>query len=133
MYWRGLGIEYETAWESTFLSAAAVDRFLGWVLGPAASLLAVAVPSAASVATGAKGEAALLIHLYALTAGLFVGVPRLAMVLWEGWRCLRLRSRLVASVPEVYLRRTLAAVEGKVGRVEILPYSYAPKGQSLAS
>ncbi|MDX1630255.1 MAG: DUF2868 domain-containing protein [Thermoanaerobaculia bacterium] len=132
MYLRGLVFEYRVTWESTFLGGAAVDRILSVVLAPAAAVLGRQVPSAA--AAGPAGlPAAEWIHLWALTAALFVLIPRGVLVVGGSIRIVCRRRSTTLRVPEAYLRRLTATTEGRVDRVEIVPYSYHPSRPALES
>ncbi|HVS02297.1 MAG TPA: hypothetical protein VMT16_05965 [Thermoanaerobaculia bacterium] len=129
MYLRGLVLEYRVSWESTFLGGAAVDRILAVVLAPAAALMGRDVPSAA--AAGPQGlPAAEWIHLWALTAALFVLLPRGILIAAETLHVLRRERRTPIVVPEAYLRRLAATTEARVGRVDVVPYSYHPSPQA---
>ncbi|HEX9735150.1 MAG TPA: DUF2868 domain-containing protein [Thermoanaerobaculia bacterium] len=121
MYLRGVVFEYRAAWESTFLSGAQVDAVLGAVLAPAAAVLGTDVPPVERLQ---DDNAAPWIHLWALTAALFVVLPRALLALAESVRVARLGRRLPIEVTEVYLRRLLAAVSSSTQRVEVVPYSY---------
>ncbi len=122
MYLRGVAFQYQATWESTFLSAGAIDAFLGTVLAPAAWLLGAGVPRAAAI-EGLPGDAAPWIHLWAVTAALFVGLPRLALAAFFSLRCARRRRRLEVPVPAGYLRRLLASVDTSERRLEVVPFS----------
>ncbi len=131
MYWRGLGFEYRAGWESTFLNEEAVARMLAVVLGPASAITGIALPDAAHLAAlrwpaGAPGEnAARWIHLYAVTAALFILLPRLLLAL-AAWRQER-RWRDAFPLPaatDPYFRRLLAAVRGEGLAVRVVAYSY---------
>ncbi len=122
MYLRGVGFEYTATWESTFASARTVQAVLAVLLGPAAAILGMDLPSVQ--ATG--GSAAPWIHLWAVTAALFVGLPRAALTLAESVRAAVLARRLPVRLPEGYLRRLLAAASTSSHRVEVVPYSYHP-------
>ena len=130
MYLRGVAFRYQATWESTFLGAAAVDRFLGTVLAPAAALLGGSVPSAAAI-EARPGDAAPWIHLWAVTAALFVGLPRLTLAAIESLRCARRRRRVALSVPEAYVRRLLAAADTQQRRLDVVPYSYRPNARAV--
>lgn len=124
MYLRGVGFAYRASWESTFLDAGVVDGLLGAVLGPAAWLLGTEVPSVAAIESPASGDAAPWIHLWAVTAALFVGVPRLALAGLEALRCARLARWLPLPLADGYRRRLRAMAETKVERWTIWPYSF---------
>lgn len=131
MYAGGLGLEYLAGWESTFLDETALAKLLAVVLGPASMLTGIALPEPAHLATlhwstTQSGEnAAPWIHLYAVTAALFIVLPRglLAMQAWR--RAYRLRTTFpLPNATEPYFRRLLAAVHGEAGVVRIVTYSY---------
>ncbi|MGI8601506.1 MAG: hypothetical protein ACR2OZ_00740 [Verrucomicrobiales bacterium] len=95
MYIRGLAFEYNAAWESTFLKAPEVTRALRLSLGPAAVLLRQEIPKPDKMqrlnihdqnklAAHERESAAKWIHLYAATAVLFIGLPRLGLVAVAG-------------------------------------------------
>ena len=93
LYVRGLVFEYRAGWESTFLDAPAVHALLSFFLSPAAQLIGASFPSVDQIAAlrftnGAPGNAnaALWIHLYAITVGVIVIVPRLALALIARWQ-----------------------------------------------
>ena len=131
MYVRGIAFEYRATWESTFLSGEVIDRVLGIVLAPAAWLLRTAVPSAAAIERPASGDAAPWIHLYAVTAALFVALPRGLLTTFESLRCRRLQRRLRLTLPALYPRRLAAAIESSATEVEIIPYSYRPTARAV--
>ena len=133
MYLRGVAFQYQATWESTFLSGATVDHLLGTVLAPAAGLLATEVPKAAAIEGPDYGDAAPWIHLWAVTAVLFVGLPRAALLAFEGVRCGRYRRRLTVRLPDSYVRRLLASVDTSEHRLEVLPYSYRPSASAVDS
>lgn len=126
MYLRGLVFAYQATWESTFLTGPAVDRLLGFVLGPAAAILQIDLPPAATLRSPAAGDAAPWIHVWAMTAALVAGVPRLLLAALDTWRVARLRRRLPVTVPEVYLTKLLAAASAATHRIDVVPYSYRP-------
>jgi len=137
MYWRGLAFEYRAGWESTFLNEDALATLLGVVLGPAAAITGVALPDPAQLAalrwtTGAPGEnAARWIHLYAVTAALFIVLPRLLLALAARLQERR-RSAAFPLPPatDPYFRRLLAAVRGEGLTVRVVAYSYHPSAMA---
>ncbi len=124
MYLRGVAFQYQATWESTFLSAGGIDAFLKAILAPASVLSGLAVPSAAAIESPAAGNAAPWIHLWAVTAALFVGLPRLVLAAVFSLRCGHRRRRLEVPVPGAYRRRLLASVDTAEHRLEVMPYSY---------
>ena len=130
LYLRAVAFEYRIGWESTFLQAPSVHAMLQFVLGPAAKLLGIPFPSLEAVSamriTGGSGgtDAAPWIHLYALTIGLVVVVPRLLMAAFAGWRERRLADAFRFDLGEPYFRRVLAAFAPSRARLRVAPYSY---------
>lgn len=131
MYGRGLVREYRVAWESTFLSGEQVDALLSVVLAPAARLLGRDVPSVATYPWPETFDAAPFIHLWAVTAVLFVVLPRLVLFGWHTWRLRRLQSRLSVELPETYRRRLRSAGDTVVLQLDVWPYSYQPSSGAL--
>jgi len=137
LYVRGLVFEYRAGWESTFLEAPAVHAVLSFFLSPAAHLLGIAFPSVAEIAAlrfpSATGEnAARWIHLYSVTVGAVVIVPRLLLALVAAWRERRLSSRVPVDLDAPYFRRLLGPfARGKV-RLRVVPYSYTIDEASIA-
>jgi hypothetical protein len=141
LYLRGIALDYQAGWESTFLDAQQVQAVLAAVYGPASSLTRIPVPDAAHLESirfrnGGGGEsAARWIHLLAATALIFVVLPRLllaSLATLAVWRW-SLRAPLPpALVP--YFRSAFSGVEGVVGRgiVAVVPYAYEPGPESLA-
>src|SRR5690606_4893240 len=144
MYVRGLAFEYRASWESTFLDPPQVARLLGVVLGPAASGLdllrpdarppatsLLAEPSIAALRAPGSGPAATWIHLWALTAGAAIGVPRALLATRESLRARRLAARLAPPLDEPYFLRLRAPERGAGVHVEVIPYSHklAPASQ----
>lgn len=134
MYLRGIVFEYAPTWESTFLDGHAVDAFLRLVLAPAAWLSGLNIPRAQEIRFPLMGTAEMAqawIHLYAITALLFVGLPRGLLIGFESLREVRAARKVLVELPEAYLRRLAAAVKGGGERVEILPYSFAPSPKAI--
>jgi hypothetical protein len=141
-YLRGLVLDYQAGWESTFLTPEQVHSLLRVIYGPASLLTGIPVPDPAHVAAirwpDARGgeRAAPWIHLLAATALLFVVLPRLALALVTSigvWR----RS-LHAPVPSTlppYFRRVFGQAAGAPGRgiVTVVPYAYAPSTATAAT
>ncbi len=123
MYVRGLIFEYRATWESTFFDALTVRDLLHGILGPAASILGVEIPPLLPLRVPGDGPAALWIHLFAVTAVLFVVLPRGLLALVEALRLLRLSRRVPMPEGDPYLRRLLATGRAEPPAVELWPYS----------
>ena len=129
---RALAIEYRAGWESTFLQADDVRALLGTLLGPASALGGIPLPDVAGYEalrwTGPRTggvNAGPWISLYAISALIFIVIPRLALAAWEQARVWR-RARKIA-VPgreDFYIRRLMRARDGTGGAVRVTPYGY---------
>jgi hypothetical protein len=122
LYLRGLVLEYQASWESTFLSASWVQRIAAMIYWPGAALTGVPVPSVQEIAAiHAPGSenAARWLHLIAATTGSVVIVPRLLLAL-GAWFVERHRATHFGLPLD------------EPARVRVLPYSYqlAPDAQS---
>lgn len=127
LYAHGLVFEYRAGWESTFLSPAAVERLLGLLLGPAAALGGIGLPAGEQAWSQLRfpqgGEnAARWIHLWALTVGALVILPRLLLAALAGARAHRLSQRLPVGDDSVW--RRLRRQGGPATPLQVLPYSY---------
>lgn len=130
LYLRALAFEYRIGWESTYLQPETVHAFLAFVLGPAARLLGMPFPPADAIEamriSGGTGgaDAGPWIHLYAVTVGMTVIVPRLVLAAWAAWREHRTVHGFRLDLGTPYFRRVLAAFSPRRARVRIAPYSY---------
>jgi hypothetical protein len=141
MYLRGIALDYQAGWESTFLDAQQVHALLSVIYGPASAATGIAVPDAGHIEVirwhdGAGGErAGPWIHLLAASAALFIVLPRLVLVLlltlsiWRWSRHAPLPPPLTA-----YFRSVFSAVDSAIGRgiILVLPYAYEPAANALA-
>lgn len=139
LYVRGLVFEYRAGWESTFLDAPAVHAILSFFLSPAAQLIGVAFPSLEQIAalrftsgTPGPANAALWIHLYAVTVGAVVIGPRLLLALIAGWQVRRRARRFSFDTNEPYFRRLAGSFAAGKARLRVIPYSYTVDEVALA-
>jgi len=116
MYLRGLVFEYSVIWESTFLDEDGVRRLLGWARAPALAVLGRELPPL-------EGPAAPWIHLFGISAGLIVLLPRGLLAISESLRVARLKRRLPLALTGAYFRKVLSSGRGDRLKVRILPYS----------
>jgi hypothetical protein len=140
IYVRGIGLRYEAGWESTFLGPSQVRGLLNVLYGPASALSGIPLPATDAQINALKwtaveggGDAAMWIHLLALTAFLYIIVPRLLAVA-AATVSLAWSSRRVSPPPSLipYLRETLAGVGETVQHIaSVTPYSYEPEPSSL--
>lgn len=129
LYVRGLAFEYRAGWDSTFLTPETLHTFLSWVLGPAAKLSGLALPSMTELAAlrfsvGPGENAARWIHLYALTAAALVLLPRAVLAFTAAKRVRQLERNFNLPLDEVYFQRLRPSHTGKGTSVVVLPYSY---------
>jgi hypothetical protein len=135
LYLRGIALDYQAGWESTFLTADQVRAVLDVAYGPASRLTRIPIPDPAHLAAirwedGRGGEnAAPWIHLLAATVLLFILLPRVALALATTlvvWR----RSFSAPVPPSLvpYFRSVFSTVTGVTGRgiVALMPYAYEP-------
>ena len=141
LYIRGIALRYEAGWESTFLSPKSVHAVLAVLYGPGAILSGIGLPSISDVNalrwTGESGggEAASWIHLIALTAMLYIILPRLILACTSGfnlWRQSRNPPLPAAFIG--YGRAVLAgtAVGALCESVGVICFAYEPSPASMA-
>lgn len=135
LYIRGLALDYQATWESTFLSANQVHGLLYTLLGPAAWLLHFSFPTVADIVNlqaPQHGPAAPWIHLWAITALAVIVIPR-SLLAWVGHRSLRkAQKRFVLPLHDPYFVHLLAPDRGQGTHVTIMPYSYQPSPHAKA-
>ncbi len=134
LYLRGIAFEYRAGWESTFLDAATVKALLDAVLGPAAALTGIGLPDVDGyeqlrfAAGGAN--AAPWLHLYAVTVGAAVVLPRLLLALADRWREARLARRFPLPLQQTYFRALVRRLRAEPLAVRIVPYGLQPTAQA---
>jgi len=128
MYVRGLAREYTATWESTFLQKPAVRSLTGAVLGPASLLTGIAVPD-----PGDKGSdpqpAAPWIHLWAASALLFIGIPRLILMNMARLQAAKAQPDYRAEFG-TYLQVCRSMASGGTQKAEVLPIHYEPEART---
>jgi hypothetical protein len=141
LYVRGIALRYEAGWESTFLGPESAHALVSVLYGPAAALSGISYGSVDQIqalrwtATGGGGEAALWIHLIALTGGLYIVLPRLLAAVAATFGMWKFSRR--PPIPPGLLGYARALVIG-VGSgtaneiASVIPYAYEPKAQSVA-
>lgn len=127
LYVRGIAFEYRAGWESTFLEGTSVHALLNSILGPAAALTGIALPDVAGYAklrfsAGDGVIAAPWLHLYAMTVGMVVFLPRLLLALGNRWLESRLSSRFPLPIDEPYYRALTRTLREEPVAVRIVPY-----------
>jgi len=127
LYVRGIAFEYRAGWESTFLDAAAVHSLLGAVLGPASALTGIDLPDVAGFealrfSAGGGVIAAPWLHLYAVTLGFAVLLPRLLLALGDRWLEARLTARFPLPLDGPYFRALLRVLHEAPVVARVAPY-----------
>jgi len=141
LYIRGIALRYEAGWESTFLGPQAAYALIALLYGPASLLSGISFGTPGEIselrwtATGGGGAAASWIHLIAITAVLYIVLPRLVAAVatsFGSWRVVR-KIPLPASLLG-YARALLIGVgSGTAGETaSVVPYAYEPKAPSIA-
>jgi hypothetical protein len=126
MYAAGVAFEFRATWESTWLEAPTVQRYVDTVLAPASRVLGTPVPDVAPLRSPGDGDARPWIHLWATTLALFVVVPRTALAGLQALRAARLARRLPVHVDDTYTRRALHSGRGAATVLDVYYYSCAP-------
>ncbi len=128
LYVRGIAFEYRAGWESTFLEAPAVHALLDTVLGPASALTGIALPDLDGYArlrfsAGGGVIAAPWLHLYAVTVGLVVVLPRLLLALGDRWLEKRRTARFPLPLEAPYYRALIRVLREEPVIARVVPYS----------
>ncbi len=140
LYLRGLVLEYQAGWESTFLGPRAVATLLAVVFGPASAISGIPLPGSEDAVVAMRWRlldggvpAAPWIHLIALTASLYVLIPRLALAAVDTLALRRSvgRTRLTAG-SLAYARRVLGADAAIDRTVIVMSYGYELSPPSTA-
>ena len=141
-YVRGIALEYRAGWESTFLDAGQVRAVLGLLYGPASAASGIALPATDAAIEALHwrggaggGQAAPWIHLIAVTALLFVVLPRLVLATVSTLALARESHRLEppdALLP--YAREVLGESDATPAAIvaRVTPYAYRPADASRA-
>ncbi|MFN0130516.1 MAG: hypothetical protein ACKV19_27970 [Verrucomicrobiales bacterium] len=144
MYARGLSAEYKAAWESTFLRPPTVSAVLRTALGPASLVLGHEIPRGEAmqklnihdqekIPPAQRESAAGWIHLYALTALIFIGLPRLGLISLMLRRGRRIDTRAPVEPAIAAAHTALVRQAGGLGiPAGILPFATDPEPARLA-
>lgn len=128
LYLRGLVLEYQAVWASTFLDASQVRRLVSVVYGPASLLTGVPIPRVEELdAIRGRGEnAARWIHLMAATVAVFVVIPRAMLAAVASAALARARRRLEPPASLLPYFRSVFSEDGGRANVLVVPYAYEP-------
>jgi Protein of unknown function (DUF2868) len=140
LYFRGIALRYEAGWESTFLGPQSAYALISALYEPASAVSGISHGSLTEIselrwtATGGGGEAASWIHLIAITALLYVVLPRLLAAAASTFGLWRLSRQLPTPTSLLGYARTLVmgVGSGTVGETAgVVPYAYEPKPPSV--
>jgi hypothetical protein len=141
LYVRGIVLRYDAGWESTFLGPRSASALVSVLYGPASALSGISYGSLDEIAelrwtaTGGGGDAAPWIHLIAITAVLYIVLPRLlaaAVASLRLWRSSR-RSPIPSSLIGYARTLVMGVGSGTAGEIaSVVPYAYEPKAASVA-
>lgn len=134
MYVRGLVLDYQATWESTFLSPGQVHTLLHGLLGPAAWLLGFPFPSVQDLTqlqAPRHGSAAPWIHVWALTAFVGIVVPRIILAWLSARSTHKAEESFALPLDEPYFLQLLSLERGRGIQIDILPYSYQPSAAAM--
>lgn len=115
---------YEAGWAGTWAGAEEeIATLLNFVLGPASLLTGLPLPSAAQLQElrGGSQNAGNWLLLWAVTAALFVVLPRLVLAILSGFKAELLRRRLPVT-QDFYLRSLLRDALGEPGKARLIAY-----------
>jgi hypothetical protein len=141
LYARGIVLRYDAGWDSTFLGPSGVRTLLAVLYGPASALSGIALPGSDAALQalrwngGAGGApAAPWIHLIAVTALLYVVLPRTLLVLASSLGLLRLARRPALPASLLAYARALVLESGSAQGLSarVIAYGYEPTRESLA-
>ncbi len=140
LYIRGIALRYEAGWESTFLGPQSAYALISALYEPASALSGISHGSLGEIselrwtATGGGGEAASWIHLIAITAVLYIVLPRLLAAIAASFGLWRLSRQIPVPASLLGYARTLVmgVGSGTVGETaSVVPYAYEPKPPSV--
>ena len=141
LYFRGIALRYEAGWESTFLGPQSAYVLIAALYEPACALSGISHGTLGDIsalrwtATGGGGDAASWIHLIAITAVLYIVLPRLLAATAASFGLWRLSRQLPLPASLLGYARTLimGVGSGTTGEAaSVVPYAYEPKPPSVA-
>lgn len=138
LYLRGLVLEYQAGWQSTFLGPQGVATLLAVMFGPASALSGIPLPGSEDAVLAMRWRlldggvpAAPWIHLIALTASLYVIAPRLVLAAFDTIALRRsVRRMRLAAGSVAYARRVLGAESAIDRAVIVMSYGYELSAQA---
>ena len=128
VYLKGVTLELEATWESTWLTAEATRDVLGVLLWPAWDWMSSGIPAAAQIAQLKTQHinAGGWINLYLAQACIVVFLPRLLLSVIECLRIHRLERALPLALDDRYYQNLMHADRGQGTVARVVPYSFNP-------
>jgi hypothetical protein len=122
--------EYKAGWSGTWVGAEQeVAALLSIIFAPASWLSGIALPGPERLRElrGGSENAGDWLILWAITAGIFVIVPRLLLAGWNAVRAGVLAHRLrIPGGEDFYVRSLLRNALGRPGEARVVPYGFHP-------
>lgn len=126
----GLTKAYQVGWESTFLSASAVQTCLNTLFAPVQHLLGMSPWSLEEITvlqgwigSEEQGVGQRWVLLYSLLLGLLVLAPRLALALWQRIKLAWLNQHLALPLQQPYFQKLQRDWAGRATALLVQPYS----------
>ena len=122
--------EYQAGWSGTWSGAEhEIATLLSVIFAPASWLTGIALPGPERLRElrGEAENAGDWLILWAVTAALFVIIPRLLLAAWSAGRAALLARRLpVPGAEDFYVRSLLRNALGRPGQARAVPYGFTP-------
>jgi hypothetical protein len=122
--------EYRAGWAGTWAGAEAeVGAFLSILFAPAAALTGIPLPTPERLRElrGGQENAGDWLLLWAVTAALFVIIPRLLLAAWSAAQAALLaRGLKLPGEEDFYVRTLLRNALGRPGTARVVPYAATP-------
>ncbi len=126
LYLRGLALEYQFVWQSTFIKNPETANTLLKTLFFPITLIRGDLPAL----TGPNG--ADWIHVFALIAGAYIGLPRLLLAAFSLVKSNKAAAQLSIDLNDPYYLNLLAPLKGGKTTVGLYAYSYTLSDKVLA-
>jgi hypothetical protein len=140
LYVRGIVLRYDAGWDSTFLGTGAARMLLDVLYGPASFVTGIALPASDEAlealrwqGTAGGAPAASWIHLIAVTALLYIVLPRALLVAGTTIALLRAARHPVVPASLLAYARALLLESGGAPALSarVTTYAYEPARESL--
>lgn len=124
LYLRGLAINFEFFWQSTFITGSGfVELLMRIICAPGMLLSGAELPTVA--ARGVSMPGAEWIHLFALSLTGYAIIPRLALYLFTSHRAKQLLKKEIISIDDDYFRDVIFKAKAATAPVTVLVYGFS--------